>query len=152
MISEIDSYRKSFETLQSRSRDLLSVCPDERLFEPVAAIDNGSFGVALIRSAAEVEVAFGGITTRLWDDPFEWTLPEELSTKSAILEYFDEVAAITQRGLAALGDDSALTKIIPAPEKLKPIGEVLQKALSTAEMNFERAKTALDILNAADIA
>ncbi len=148
MSSEIDSYRKRFEDLASRSRQLLSLCPEENLFEPIPALENSSFGVALIRSAAEVEVVFGGITTRLWDDPFEWTLPEELSTKALILEYFDEVAAITGRGFAALGDDSALTKVIPAPEQLKPIGEVLQNALSAAKLNYERAKTALDLLNA----
>ena len=39
-----------------------------------------SCGEYILRSAAAVEQTFGGITTRLWDDPFEWTLPEALST------------------------------------------------------------------------
>lgn len=146
MNSQLEAYRKRFDSLQIRSRELLSLCPDDRLFESITGFEVVSFGVALIRCAAEVEVVFGGITTRLWDDPFEWTLPEQLSTKSAIFAYFDEVAAMTNRGFAALADDSVLTKIIPAPEQLKPIGEVLQNALNASELNFELAKMGLDLL------
>ena len=152
MNSELVSFRRRLEALRSRTRQLLSLCPEDQLFEPIRAMENRSFGVALIRSAAEIEVAFGGITTRLWDDPFEWTLPESLATKAEISKYLDEVAVITERGLATLNDDSALTKLIPAPEQLKPIGEVLQHALSAADLNFERAKAALDLLRARDTA
>ena len=34
-----------------------------------------SVGECVLRGAAVVEQAFGGITANLWDDPFEWTLP-----------------------------------------------------------------------------
>jgi hypothetical protein len=30
----------------------------------------------ILRSARIVEQVSGGITANLWDDPFEWTLPE----------------------------------------------------------------------------
>ena len=45
----------------------------------------------LLRSAAAVEQTFGGITTRLWDDPFEWTLPEKLSSTDLLIGYLNEV-------------------------------------------------------------
>ncbi|MCV4777710.1 hypothetical protein OFM21_33535, partial [Escherichia coli] len=46
-----------------------------------------STGEYLLRAAAAVEQTAGGITRRLWDDPFEWTLPEKLSTKELVAEY-----------------------------------------------------------------
>jgi hypothetical protein len=33
----------------------------------------------ILRSAAAIEQMCGGLTANLWDDPFEWTLPETLS-------------------------------------------------------------------------
>src|SRR5258708_27933844 len=39
-----------------------------------------SCGEHVLRSAAVVEQTFGGITNKLWDDPFECTLPEPLPT------------------------------------------------------------------------
>src|SRR3712207_7579473 len=41
-----------------------------------------SCGEHVLRSAAAVEQTFGGITVNLWDDPFEWTLPESLPAPS----------------------------------------------------------------------
>ena len=54
----------------------------------------------LLRSAAAVEQTSGGISARLWDDPFEWTLPEELTTLERILNYLNEVRANTEKAFA----------------------------------------------------
>lgn len=56
-----------------------------------------SVGEYIIRSASVVEQAFGGITTRLWDDPYEWTLPEKLATSELIGQYLDDVDASRKR-------------------------------------------------------
>ena len=55
-----------------------------------------SCGEQVLRSAAIVEQTFGGLTANLWDDPFEWTLPETLSTSAKVIEYLNEVEATRQ--------------------------------------------------------
>src|SRR5829696_6954106 len=59
---------------------------------------NVTIGENLLRSAAALEQTFGGLTANLWDDPFEWTLPESLQTPARVLEYLDEVEATRRRG------------------------------------------------------
>ena len=69
----------------------------------------------LLRSAAVVEQMCGGLTANLWDDPFEWTLPETLSNTDRIIEYLSEVDLARQRAFNSIRDDSVLTKYISAP-------------------------------------
>src|SRR5947207_1532178 len=57
-----------------------------------------SGGEHILRSAASVEQTFGGITSNLWDDPFEWTLPETLPTANKVARYLDEVDATRKHG------------------------------------------------------
>ena len=71
--------------------------------------------------------------TRLWDDPFEWTLPEKLSTRELISEYLREVEATRSNGFALLKSDEDLRREIPAPVKMMTIFEVLLDALARAE-------------------
>jgi hypothetical protein len=69
----------------------------------------------LLRSAAVLEQAFGGLTVNLWDDPFEWTLPETLSTPELIAEYLSEVDVARQRAFNVIATDGELTKYISGP-------------------------------------
>lgn len=73
-----------------------------------------SCGEHVVRSARIVEQTFGGITANLWDDPFEWTLPETLSTPEDVLDYLHEVEATRRRGFDLLKTDDDLTKEIVA--------------------------------------
>ena len=68
----------------------------------------------LLRSAAAVEQMCGGLTANLWDDPFEWTLPETLSNADRIIEYLSEVDLARERAFNSI-DDAALTKYISVP-------------------------------------
>jgi hypothetical protein len=68
----------------------------------------------LVRSAAAVEQMCGGLTANLWDDPFEWTLPETLYNPDRVIEYLDEVDLARQRTFSSI-DDAALTKVISVP-------------------------------------
>ena len=68
----------------------------------------------LVRSAAVIEQMCGGLTANLWDDPFEWTLPETLSNADRVVEYLDEVDLARQRAFSSI-DDDALTKLISVP-------------------------------------
>jgi hypothetical protein len=125
-----------FSAIDSRSRTLLSVIGPDELYRRPAGSSNTSepfsCGEFIARSAAEVEKTFGGITTRLWDDPYEWTLPESLSSIVAILEYLDEVEATRSKGFDFLTSDADLAREIPAPSELRPIGWLLFDTISRA--------------------
>ena len=68
----------------------------------------------LVRSAAAIEQMCGGLTSNLWDDPFEWTLPETLSNADRVVEYLSEVDLARERAFDAI-DDGALTKYVSVP-------------------------------------
>ncbi|HKG59063.1 MAG TPA: hypothetical protein VKB05_04730 [Pyrinomonadaceae bacterium] len=68
----------------------------------------------ILRSAAAIEQMCGGLTANLWDDPFEWTLPETLSNADRIVEYLSEVDLARARAFSSI-DDAALTKYIAVP-------------------------------------
>jgi hypothetical protein len=88
-----------------------SVDPDLLYQHPPAV----SIGEQILRSAAAIEQTFGGLTANLWDDPFEWTLPETLSTPESIVEYLSEVDAARQRAFGSIDDDEALKRFIAVP-------------------------------------
>ena len=69
----------------------------------------------LLRSAAVIEQTCGGLTANLWDDPFEWTLPETLSSPDLIVEYLSEVDRARLRAFSSIRDDSELSKFISDP-------------------------------------
>ncbi len=133
----IKSFEQQFLFLHLRSCEFVKKIPNDKLFwkprEMRFSFIQFSCGEYILRSAGAVEQTFGGITSRLWDDPFEWTLPEELSTTGKILEYLAEVEAARQNGFAFLASDEDLKKQMPAPEKLKSIFEILLAAVARAE-------------------
>ena len=75
---------------------------------------SGSSYQYILRSAATIEQMCGGLTANLWDDPFEWTLPETLSNADRIVEYLSEVDLARERAFNSI-DDSALSKYIAVP-------------------------------------
>ena len=113
------SFDEQFARLHVRSCSLIGLVPAERLYwQPRAS--SGAFpvyscGEHLLRSAASVEQTFGGITTNLWDDPFEWTLPETLTTPERVAEYLQEVEATRTRGFALFGSDGDLNREFSHP-------------------------------------
>jgi hypothetical protein len=133
----IETFDQQFLQLHRRSCEFVSLLPAERLYwqprESEALFPVNSCGEFILRSAAAVEQAFGGITARLWDDPFEWTLPEALSTGHLILEYLAEVEETRQKGFAFFASDEELRREIPAPEQLKSIVRILLETLARAE-------------------
>ncbi len=129
----IQFFSNQFDVTDSRSSEVLSRVPEDRLFwKPLAVEPAGepySCGELIIRAAAAVEQTFGGIMTRLWDDPFEWTLPEELATKARVIGYLNEAAATRRKGFTFFTADEDLFRSIPAPEAFKPIAQVLIETL-----------------------
>jgi hypothetical protein len=72
-------------------------------------------GEQVVRSARVVEQTFGGINANLWDDPFEWTLPETLTTQEQVVQYFEEVEATRGQAFARFTADHDLLKTIMTP-------------------------------------
>ena len=93
----------------------------------------------LVRSAAVIEQMCGGLTANLWDDPFEWTLPETLSNADRVVEYLDEVDLARQRAFSSI-DDGALTKLISVPSgESQPLISLLLETLVKASESRGRA-------------
>lgn len=147
----IDSFERRFAAIHSRSHGLLRLMSDEDLFQRPRDLPRTmsmfSCGEYLLRSAATVEQTFGGITTRLWDDPFEWTLPEKLNTTELVAEYLDEVEATRIKGMKFFGSDDDLMKNLPAPETLRPIFDLLTETIAKAEHFQGRAFALFQVLS-----
>ena len=155
MTEQIALFDSRFRSLHDRSAATVSVVPNEKLYlQPVRS--NGqlvtfSFGESILRSAAAVEQTFGGLTTRLWDDPFEWTLPEELSTAAKITDYLSEVEKTRRKGFRLFTSDADLLKELPAPEKLTTIFDLLLETLARAEHLQGRAFAILQMVSDAPL-
>lgn len=136
-IQELD---QQFVGLLAGLKRLVLAVPPPSLYKKSPSANSGSVGEAVIKSAAVLEQAFGGLTTNLWDDPFEWTLPETLSTPERLLEYLNEVDLARARALDSLADDSALKKNIAVPSgELVSIRSLLDDALKSAGRFAQRA-------------
>jgi len=108
----VQQVEQEFAGLIGSLKDLVRSVPAGLLYQNPPAV---SIGENIIRSAAVVEQTCGGLTANLWDDPFEWTLPETLSNAELIIEYLVEVDNLRGRAFNSIIDDSALTKYISVP-------------------------------------
>jgi len=137
MKSQTEIFDWQFSLLHSRSNELLKLVPDGKLFWRPRQLQQTyqmfSCGEYVLRSAGAVEQTFGGIMTRLWDDPYEWTLPEELSTTALMTEYLAEVEETRRKGFTLFTSDEDLRREMPAPEKMKTIFEILLETIARAE-------------------
>ena len=85
----VDNLEKEFAGLLASLPELIKSIPPDLIYKQPRA-DNApaaTVGENVLKCAAVVEQLFGGLTANLWDDPFEWTLPETLSTADLILDY-----------------------------------------------------------------
>lgn len=143
----IEELEAEFAAVEARLRAVLDRTPEARLFEKPLPNEKTlvelSVGGCVIRAAAMIEQAFLGITRRLWDDPFEWTLPEELATHQAIFRYIDEVSETRAKGMSFLASDADLSRRLPAPETIRSIFAVLIGALLRAEHFIGKAEAIL---------
>jgi hypothetical protein len=108
----VDHLDVEFSRLINSLKDLVRSVPLDLLYRSPPAV---SIGENILRSAATVEQICGGLTANLWDDPFEWTLPETLSNADLIIQYLSEVDLTRQRAFDSMLDDSDLSKYISVP-------------------------------------
>lgn len=130
----ICSFDQEFERLHARSCNLIETTPVDMLYPDFSVNgDAASVGVFVLRSARVVEQTFGGITSNLWDHPFEWTLPEALSTSARVIEYLGEVEETRKHAFASFAGDKDLLKKIATPAgEIRPLISLLLDTLVQA--------------------
>lgn len=136
----IETFEQKFLALHKSSCELIKLIPNEKLFWSPTVSEKlfpvNTCGEYILRSAGKVEQTFNGIATKLWDDPFEWTLPEYLSSSEKIIEYLNEVEIARQKGFAFFNSDVDLQRELPAPVKIISLFSLLLDTLAYAE-NFQ---------------
>jgi hypothetical protein len=139
-------HRQACALVSATSIDVLYAVPEQTgssASHPLPAI-----GESILRGAAAIEQTFGGITANLWDDPFEWTLPEYLSTPAKIREHLGEVEATRQHAFASFADDECLLKHIAVPsDGTRPLFDLLLETLLNAARFQTQALVTLKILS-----
>lgn len=147
----IEIFDGAFVAAHGRTVELLTQTPDDDLYRRPRELPRTftmfTVGEYILRSAASVEQTMGGITRRLWDDPFEWTLPEKLNTVEMVRGYLDEVEASRIEAFAFLRSDEDLLKKTPAPIDIKPIAAILTETLARAEHFQGRAFAVFQMLS-----
>lgn len=131
--------------LHERSCALVELVPEDKLYwrprEPALGLFPAySCGEHVLRSAAAVEQTCGGITANLWDDPFEWTLPEALPGAAQVIEYLAETEATRARAFASIKSDQNLTQEIMTPSgQMMTLFSVFLETLARANHHQGRA-------------
>ena len=142
MVNALD---RAFADLIVSLQEIVRLVDPALLYRPAAG---GSVGEQVLRSAAAIEQTFGGLTANLWDDPFEWTLPETLSTPLDVLNYLSEVEKSKALAFASFVSDDILLKLIAIPSGDPcTLFELLLKALSRAGDYRGRAVATFKILS-----
>jgi hypothetical protein len=147
----VGSLDREFARLHSRLTAIIESTPASLLYEdsvPSAISGLRSIAENVLRSAAAIEQTFGGLTANLWDDPFEWTLPEQLSAPSTVLAHLLEVEETRTHAFRSFTDDSCLLKSIATPaDGLVSLVELLLQTLLRATHYQTRAAVALQALS-----
>jgi hypothetical protein len=146
----IASLDREFARLHSNYCSLIRATPEEDLYRQPQRSSGALSSLAenVLRGAAVVEQSFGGITANLWDHPFEWTLPENLSTAARLVEYLAEVEATRQRAFASFARDEDLSKEIMVPgARTRALIELLIETLVQSAVFYGQAIGTLNLLN-----
>jgi hypothetical protein len=135
---------QQFAALLNSLKDLASSVPVTLLYRNPPAV---SIGENILRSAAAIEQTCGGLTSNLWDDPFEWTLPETLSNGDLIVDYLSEVDRLRQRAFNSITDDSALTRYVSTPTGERLLVDLLLETLRRSSDQLGRAVATIKMLS-----
>jgi hypothetical protein len=144
---------RQFGNLHQRSVALVrALSPDNLYWQPPTerprALPPYSAGEHILRAAGAVEQTFGGITVNLWDDPFEWTLPEALAAPEQVEEYLSEAEETRRRAFALFRSDADLTKEIATPSgEMRTLFELICETLARAAHHQGRAYATFRLLS-----
>ena len=146
----VNSLDREFARLHSQSCAIVDSTGVDILYTAPATGTGSarSIGESVLRCAAAIEQTFGGITSNLWDDPFEWTLPEYLSTPAKVIEHLAEVEATRQRAFSSFADDGCLLQHVAMPSgETRPLIDLLQETLQRAADYQAQSVVAFKILS-----
>lgn len=157
----VESLDREFARLHANSCAAIARASSDALYlvptqpdESLSSFDSGamgsmvSIGEGILRCAAAVERTFGGITSNLWDDPFEWTLPEYLSTPEKITAHLAEVEETRRRAFSSFADDDCLLKNLSLPSgERQPLIALLLETLVQAVNHQAQALLVLRVLS-----
>lgn len=118
---------KCFEDLSCRWRtdlDSMDLSPSADGPDPRLSV--------FLRSPAKVEQTFDGINAQLWDDPFEWTLPEAMDSRERVDGYLDEVDEARSAGFRRIVSDADLAKVLRTPFGETTLADLLLATLCDA--------------------
>ena len=140
----VDHLEREFTRLTENLKQLVNSVTSDLLYRRPPSV---TIGENLLRSAAVLEQTFGGLTANLWDDPFEWTLPETLLSAELINEYLSEVDDVRERAFGSIAGDRDLTKYISGPSgEPQQLFAVLVDTLVKASDHHGRAVATLKML------
>jgi hypothetical protein len=138
----------SCAVVESTPVDILYLVPEQAATSSLVSGSASSVGECILRCAAVIEQTFGGLTANLWDDPFEWTLPEYLSSPTRVIAHLAEVEATRKRGFSSFADDACLLKHIAVPSgETRPLIDLLSETLLRAADHQAQALVALKSLS-----
>lgn len=145
----VESLDREFARLHLSACSAIENTPGDRLYRITPSLGTStSVGENILRSAAAIEQTFGGITSNLWDDPFEWTLPEYLSTPRKVIEHLIEVEETRNRAFSSFDSDVCLLKHVAMPSgETKPLVELLLETLVRAAQYQGQAIATLKFLS-----
>ncbi len=144
---------EEFARVFARSVALVRAVPPERLYwQPPSGRERFfpaySCGEHVLRAAAAVEQTFGGINSNLWDDPFEWTLPEALPAPADVARYLEEAEATRRRAFEFLRSDEDLGKEIAVPSgEMRTLFSLAVETLARAAHHQGRAYATLRLFS-----
>lgn len=139
----IENLDREFAHLHARLLSILENTSDKNLYLSSSGENRSlaSVGESVLRCAAAIEQTFGGITANLWDDPFEWTLPEYLSTPAKVVEHLKEVETMRARAFSSFRNDDCLSQLIAIPSgETRPLRELLSDTLKRAAHHLDQAR------------
>lgn len=153
----VESLDREFARLHAKSCAVIEKTSIDILYAVPAQVDSSSsnsglspiysVGEGVLRCAAVIEQTFGGITSNLWDDPVEWTLPEYLSTPNKVNEHLSDVEATRKRAFSSFADDACLLKSVAVPSgETRPLIDLLLETLLRAAEYQAQAVLALKLL------
>src|SRR5437763_9892597 len=138
----ISWFDREFARLERVWRESIQASNDHLLYQKDGQRDL-SVGEEVLQSARIVEQTFGGITANLSDEPFEWTLPETLTTPFRLLSYFSEVENARTRGFELFQNDEDLLKTIMTPTGPTQVMSLLLDTLVRARHHHLNAEECL---------
>jgi uncharacterized damage-inducible protein DinB len=135
-LATVDIIGDEMERIHQNLIEILGIIPEEKLYWKPFASDKFiriySCGELISHIGGIVEYAFNGITSNLWEEPFEWITREVLPTRSHVGGYLEEVARVRRMAFTDFSDED-LPKLIYYPNAVSTtLGEILVKTLSHA--------------------